>query len=289
MSSVKQLSSTGVGSFLKRGGVLTLYRKGCPSCNAIHTRGSATSVMQQLAELMDGEGDSRHSCVANTERVLGSLPAGIQSTVSTYPAIFIADGSGRMEPYTGPRTAEAMYGALRDMDGNKDKAPPAGKLESVGTIADLRKVMEEPGRSAVVWLPCRKCDAASKSDVWTTAKASLEAIATHPSIVERRIRVVATTANVALKLRDIPASGVATLPATFLVQRGTDAYTVTDPIEPNAIIAKLVTLHDTPAAGDASEMASDRNTSALLYDDVARWARRAPPEERAKLHALLSA
>lgn len=294
MSTVKQLSSAGVGSFLKRGGVLTLYRKGCPSCNAVHTRGSSSSVMQRLAELMDAEGDTRHSCVANTERVLASLPADAQSAVSTYPAIFIADGSGRMEPYTGPRTAEAMYGALRDMDSDADDTPagdgpPAGELESVGTVAELRAVMEQPGRSAVIWLPCHKCDAASRSDVWATAKASLEAVATHPSVVERRIRVVATTADVAQQIKDIPTSGVAQLPATFLVQRGTDAYTVSEPIEPNAIVSKIVTLHDTPAATEASEMVADRNTAALLYDDVARWARSAPPEERAKLQALLSA
>jgi hypothetical protein len=290
MPDVKQLSPAGVASFLKSGGVLTVYRKGCPSCQALHTRGSATSVMQKLAGLMDASGDGRHSCVANTERVLSSLPEDARATVTTYPAIFMADGSGRMEPYTGPRTAEAMYAALQEMDrqGVRDREPAQGQVEQIGSVADLRAVMEKPGQSAVVWMPCKQCDAASKSATWAAARASLEAIARHPAMTERHIKVVATSADVAEAIKAIPTSGVAQLPATFLVQRGTEAYTTLDAIEPHSIVAKMTTLHDTPGAQAQQELSADRATNALLYDDVARWVKQAPRDERQRLRTLLA-
>lgn len=141
-----QLSAAGVEDMLRKGGILMLYKKACPSCTALHQRGASDSTIAQLASIAAKAGV--RVGVANGPRLSRSLPASIAQE-RPFPAIFVSTRH-KAEPqrYTGAdRSAEAIWKFYlkQQLDGAR---LPIGRSRFATQIPDARQNAAEEDAAA---------------------------------------------------------------------------------------------------------------------------------------------
>ena len=103
-----RVSAAGVKDFLHRGGLLLLYKPGCPYCEDVYRHNDTESTLAKVAARVHGQGDNRFVCVANGPRVRQSLDVSIQNMIGTYPT-FIVHGPEGTRKHEGERTVDTLH------------------------------------------------------------------------------------------------------------------------------------------------------------------------------------
>lgn len=110
-----RLSARGVRSFLKRGGLLMLYKTGCPYCDAVYKHGDRESTLAQVARHVHGghDGDGPIVAVCDGPRHRDAMDAAVSSHIDTYPTFVSCTAGGPVTKYEGARTPKALRGTVR--------------------------------------------------------------------------------------------------------------------------------------------------------------------------------
>jgi len=129
-----QLSAPGINSLFNKGGILMLYKRGCPSCEQLHVPGSASGPLSALAHRATAQGVTVG--VANGVRLRASLPADLE--YKTYPAIFVAPPNGKPELYrdTVDRSPQAILNFYHSMERGGVEAPQESSIASMDLVHD---------------------------------------------------------------------------------------------------------------------------------------------------------
>lgn len=110
-----RVNAQGVQSFLQHGGLLMIYREGCPYCEALHTFHGTDTVLSRLAAQVHGTG--QFVCVCNADDVVGdACPTQIQGMVGPYPTLLVANRTA-VERHTGGRTTQELFTAIEKLRG----------------------------------------------------------------------------------------------------------------------------------------------------------------------------
>jgi len=138
------LSADGITSMIlpnaegrSAGGLIMLYMRGCPHCEAIFRIGDPDCTIAQLAR----SAHAARTCivgVANGPRLRDELPAALLRGRMTFPAIYIVGYRGEVVPYENERTVEAMVHAITEVCVGEQPVLPRSRWEDTVRDADAR-------------------------------------------------------------------------------------------------------------------------------------------------------
>ena len=131
----RRLSAAGIQSFMKHGGVLMLYKKGCRHCDAIYRHNDEHCVMSKVDSSLRGSG--RFACVANGPRNHSQLPGVLKQRLKTYPAIFV-HRTDSTELYERERTPDAITRAALGEPAPASSSAREGAFTPSGSTRTMR-------------------------------------------------------------------------------------------------------------------------------------------------------
>jgi hypothetical protein len=147
------LDRDGVKTFLDTGGVLMVYRSGCPYCEQLYNPSShedSSSVMSQLAVKVHGQGGLGHVCVIDAAEIEHDPPAALRGKLSPYPSIILSKGQGHATRYDGKpteRTVQDLYREISSLRGDVLSAKQGETNVGVDATSTLTQNTDFPQRN----------------------------------------------------------------------------------------------------------------------------------------------